>query len=72
MSVLRDPEVDVLVDEVAVHRVGLDDVVGDVVQDRQVRARLEDQRRVGEVGRAVLIGRERVNAHVRRADAGGR
>ena len=52
-------DVAVLLDELAVHGAGLDEVVGDVVQDREVRARLEDHRNVGQIGRAVLVGRKR-------------
>ena len=37
-----ETEIDVLCDELPVHRAGPDDVVGDVVHDRQVGPRLED------------------------------
>ncbi|MNT59139.1 hypothetical protein D3C72_1966220 [compost metagenome] len=46
----------VLVDELAVDALGLDDVVGDVVQDRQIALRRESQRQVCEFIRAVLKG----------------
>ncbi|MNN97673.1 hypothetical protein D3C81_2168830 [compost metagenome] len=42
-------ELGVLVDELAVDALGLDDVVGDVVQDRQVALRREGQRQVGQL-----------------------
>ena len=58
------PDVAVLVDEVALRRAGLDDVVRDVVQDREVGAGLEDDRHVRQVGRAVLVGRQRRDPHV--------
>jgi hypothetical protein len=41
-------EADVLLDEGLVDRSGLDDVVADVVEDRQVALRLEDQLVVGQ------------------------
>ena len=62
-------EIDVPVHELAVHRPGLDDVVRDVVHDREVRARLEDHRHVGEIRRAVLVGGERRDPHMRMAEA---
>ena len=62
-------EVAVVLDELLVHPAGRDDVVGDVVQDREVRARLEDHRDVGEIGAAVLEGREHRDLHVRLAQA---
>ena len=40
---VRRPEVDVLVDELTVHRAVLDDVVGDVVEDGEIGAGLEYQ-----------------------------
>ena len=64
MSVLAMRKLTCLSHELPVHRPGLDDVVGDVVEDRQVGARLEDHRGVGELGRAVLVGRERVDPDV--------
>ncbi|MNI21703.1 hypothetical protein D3C73_752350 [compost metagenome] len=50
-------ELGVLVDEFLVDATGLDDVVGDVVEDRQIRAGLEDQRNVGKVHAAMGEGR---------------
>ena len=47
-------EVDVLLDEVLVDAAGRDDVVGDVVEDREVGPRLEDDRDVGKIEGAVL------------------
>jgi hypothetical protein len=57
-------EVDVPGDEVLIHRAGLDDVVADVVQDRQVGLRLEDQFGVGHLARAMREGRQHVHLHV--------
>jgi len=59
----------VLVDEVAVDALGPDDVVGDVVEDRQVALRLERQRQVGQLVRAVLEGRQHRHLGGRRAQA---
>jgi hypothetical protein len=61
-----------LLDEVGVHLLVADDVVGDVVEDRQVGLRREDQAVVGQVEAAVLEGRQHV--HLARAgwSAGGR
>jgi len=57
-------EVHVLLDEVLVHRAALDDVVADVVEDRQVRLRLEDQFAVGQLARAVREGGQHVQLDV--------
>ena len=46
---------------------GLDDVVGDVVEDRQIGARLEDDRDVGEVHAAVGEGRQHRDLDMRMA-----
>ena len=46
-------EVDMLLDEVFIHRTTLNDVVADVVHDRKIRLRLEDQFRVRQLGGAV-------------------
>ena len=54
-------ELDVLGDEVLVHRTGRDDVMADVVQHRQVGLRLEDHRVVGELVGAMLEGRQHVH-----------
>ena len=58
----------VLVDEVLVHPAGLDDVVGDGVEDREIGLRLEHHADVGEIERAVLEGREHGDAHMRRGE----
>ena len=62
-------DVDVPVHELAVHRPGLDEVVRDVVHDREVRAGLEDHRHVREIRRAVLVGGQRRDPHMRMAEA---
>ena len=62
-------DVTVLLDEVAFHRPGLDEVVGNVIEDGEVRSRLEDYRNVGQVGRAVLVSGKRCDPHMRRAEA---
>ena len=54
----RGIEVDVGVDEVPVHLVIADDVVGDVVEDRQVGLGLEDDAVVRQLEAAVLEGGE--------------
>ena len=46
----------VLGDKVLVDATGLDDVVGDRVEDRQIGLRLEDDAEIGEVEGAVLEG----------------
>ena len=61
-------EVGVLLDELLVDAVGRDDVVGDVVEDRQVGLRLEDQLDVGQLAGAVLEGRQHRDLHVRAAE----
>ena len=53
MSIGALHEAGVLVDEVLIHPAGRDDVIGDVVEDREISARLEHDRDVGEVGAAV-------------------
>ena len=58
-----------VLDEVLVDPPGRDDVVGDVVQDRQIRARLEHDRDVGEIGASVGEGREHRHLHMRMAQA---
>ncbi len=62
-------ELDVLGNEVLVHRTGRDDVVADVVEDRQVGLRLEDHRVVGELVRAMLEGRQHVHFTARMGQA---
>ena len=57
------------VDEVLVDPAGLDDVVGDGVEDVEVGLRLEHHADIGEVERAVLEGRQHGDADVRRAQA---
>ena len=68
MSVAPLHERRVLLDEILVHPAGGDDVIGDVVQDREIRARLEDDRDIGEVGAAVGEGREHGDLHMRMAE----
>ena len=55
----------VLVDEVPVHLVILDDVVGDIVEDRQIGLRGEHHAIVRQLEAAVLEGREHVHLHIR-------
>ena len=55
---VAQPERGVLVDEVAVDPVRLDDVVGDVVEDRQVGLRREGELDVGQLVGAMLEGRQ--------------
>ena len=57
------------VDEVLVDPPGLDDVVGDVVEDREVGPRPEDDRQVGQIRAAVLVGGQHGDPHVRMAEA---
>ncbi len=57
-------EVGVPVDEVPVDPAGGDDVVGDVVQDREVGARPEDDGRIGQIHAAVGEGRQDRHAHM--------
>ncbi len=40
-------EIDILFDECLIYLAVLDDVVGDVIQDRQVRLRRKDHRNIG-------------------------
>ena len=54
-------EVGVLGDELGIDRLVLDDVVGDVVEDRQVGLRREDHAVVGQFERPVLEGRQHVH-----------
>ncbi len=63
-------EVDVLVDELPVHRILLHDVVGDVVEDRQIGLRLEDHAVVGQLKAAMLIGRQHVHFATRPRQTG--
>jgi hypothetical protein len=58
------PEVHITGHEFLIDRLVLDDVVADVVEDRQVALRLEDQFVVGKFGRAMAEGREHVNLDV--------
>ena len=69
MSVLARRKLTCRSHELPVHRPGPDDVVRDVVEDRQVGARLEDHRGVREFGGPVLVGREGVDADVLGAEA---
>ena len=46
-------EAGVLVDEILIHPAGRDDVIGDIVEDREVGAGLEHDRDVGEIGTAI-------------------
>ena len=66
MSVWPRLNTRVLVDEILVHPAGLDDVVGDGVEDREIGLRLEHHADVGEIERAVLEGREHGDPHMRR------
>ena len=63
-------DVDVVFHELFVHRTILDDVVRDVVQDRQVGLRREDHAVVGQLERAVLKGRQYVHFSARLGQAG--
>ena len=58
MSGIADLEVGVVPDEGLVDPAGLNDVVGDVVEDHQVGLRLEDGGDVGEIEAAMLEHRE--------------
>ena len=53
-------------DEILVHPPGLDDVVGDRIEEKEVGVRREDDADIGEVDRTVLEGREHRDTHVRR------
>ena len=57
----------VLVDEILVHAVCRDDVVGDGVEDDEIGLRREHHLDVGEIERAVLERREHRDADMRRA-----
>ncbi len=57
-------ELGVLVDELPVHLVVLNDVVGDVVEDRQVGLRGEHHTVVRQLEAAVLEGGEHVHLHI--------
>ena len=59
----------VVLDEILVDPSGRDDVVGDVVQDRQIRSRLEHDRDVGEIGASVREGGEHRHLHMRMAQS---
>ena len=61
-------EAHVALDEVAVHRAALDDVVGDVVEDDQVGLRLEHHGQVGQLEAAVLEGGQHRDLDLRRAE----
>ena len=67
--VVAQAERDVLGYEVAVHGVVLNDVVGDVIQDREVGLRPEGERQVGELVAAMLESGEHRHLHVRVAEA---
>ena len=54
-------ELDVLIDKGLVHLVVGNDVVADVVQDREVGLRLEDHAVVGQLKRAMFEGRQHVH-----------
>ena len=62
-------ELGVLVDEVPVHLVVLDDVVGDVVEDRQVGLGREHHAVVRQLEAAVLEGGQHVHLHIRVGEA---
>jgi hypothetical protein len=61
---IAELEVGVLVDELAVDAVGLDDVVRDVVEDRQVGLRRERELDVGQLVGAVLERRQHCHLDV--------
>ena len=46
-------------DEVALYRVILNEVIGDVVENGEIGAGFEDECCVGKIGRAVLVGGQR-------------
>ncbi len=62
-------EVGVLTDEILVHLVVLDDVVGDEVEDRQIRMRVEDDRHVSQVKAALFKGGQYCHFDVGGAEA---
>ncbi len=62
-------EVGVLVDKVPIHRVVPDDVIGDEIGDDQVGLRGKNHAVIGQLERAVIIGRHNVHADVRIAQA---
>ena len=59
----------VVLDEVLVDAAGRDDVVGDVVQDRQIRARLEHDRDIGEIRASVRERGKHRHLHMRVAQS---
>ena len=56
-------------DEILVDPPGLDDVVGDGVEEVEIGVRLEHHADVGEIERAVLEGREHRDPHMRRTES---
>jgi hypothetical protein len=66
---VAEPERRVLVDEVAVDAIGLDDVVRDVVEDREVGLRSECECDVGELVRPMLERRQHGNLDVGSGEA---
>ena len=58
----------VVAHERLVDAAGRDDVVGDVVEDRQIRARLEDDRHVGQIHAAMGEGRQHRDLDMRMAE----
>ena len=61
---LADLEIDVALDEFLIDLAALDDVVADVVEDREVGLRYEHHAVIGEFEAPVLEGRQHVHAHV--------
>ena len=59
----------ILVDEVLVDPAGLDDVIGDGVEQIEVGLRFENEADIGEVERAVLEGRKHGDTNMRRGEA---
>jgi hypothetical protein len=60
------PEIDVLGDEIAIHTTALDDVIGDVIHDREIGLRPHHQRNVGQVEGTMLVRRQHGDPHIRR------
>ena len=58
----------VVAHERLVDAAGRDDVVGDVVEDCEIRARLEDDRHVGQIHAAMREGRQHRDPHMRVAE----
>ena len=61
---LADLEIDLVLDEIFVDLAALDDVVADVVEDRQVGLRHKDHAVIGQFETAMLEGRENMHLYV--------